>query len=341
VEKSQIESLIIKDFSGHSTPEEKQTITNWVNQSSANKQSFEAYRKLWKDSRLLTLNDTIDTEFALKESKKQIPGFNRKTRWLTYWKQAAAVLVVSILISSAFNFLLKPTINSDYVIYQEVKAAFGTQTQLQLADGTTVWLNAGSRLSFPTSFENQQQRKVQLVGEGFFEVTKDRKHPFIVSTSKLDIKVLGTSFNVNAYENEDEITVALKEGKVSILKTTNNDSKQLLDLNPLEVASYNLSSNQILHTKDADLKRYTAWKEGLIVFFDDPVEKVVSRLENWYNVKIEVKDKELLKEHITGTFNDNSLEQVLQFLSIMSPIEYQFVEDNTGENKQKIILSRK
>ncbi|WP_321290305.1 hypothetical protein [uncultured Sunxiuqinia sp.] len=78
MEKSQIESLIIKDFSGHSTPEEKQTITNWVNQSSANEQSFEAYRKLWKDSKLLTLNDTIDTYFALKESKKQIPEFNRK-----------------------------------------------------------------------------------------------------------------------------------------------------------------------------------------------------------------------------------------------------------------------
>ncbi len=339
MEKSQIESLIIKDFSGYSTPEEKQTITNWVNQSSANKQSFEAYRKLWKDSKLLTLNDTIDTEFALKESQKQIPGFNGKTRWLTYWKQAAAVLVVSILISSTFNFLLKPTINSDPVIYQEVKAAFGTQTQLQLADGTTVWLNAGSRLSFPTSFENQQQRKVQLVGEGFFEVTKDSQHPFIVSTSDLDIKVLGTSFNVYAYESENEIIVSLQEGKVSLLKTTNGSSKQILDLDPMQLASYRLNTNEIIHSLETDLNRYTSWLKGLIVFFDDPMEKVISRLENWYNVEIEVKDPQLLREHITGTFNDNSLQQVLHFLSLMSPLDYNFVA--TDENKQKVILSRK
>ncbi|WP_159518158.1 FecR family protein [Sunxiuqinia indica] len=339
MEKLQIESLIIKDFSGHSTPEEKRKITNWINQSSANKKSFEAYRKLWKDSRLLTLNDKIDTELALKESKKDIPEFNRKTHWLTYWKQAAAVLVLSVFIASAFHFLTRLDQNEDEAIYQEVKAAYGTQTQLQLADGTTVWLNAGSRLSFPTSFENQQQRKVTLVGEGFFEVTKDSKHPFIVSTSRLDVRVLGTSFNVNAYENEDEITVALKEGKVSLLKTTNGSSKHVLDLDPLEVATYQRNTNKILHLKETDLDRYTAWREGLIVFFDDPIEKVVSRLGNWYNIKIEVKDKELLKEHITGTFRDNSLEQVLHLLSLMSPIDYYFVKSD--ENKQKVVLSRK
>lgn len=339
MDNQSIESLLVKYFTARASNEEEEIIKAWINQSKENKHSFEAYQKLWKDSKHLTLGRKIDVESALKHSKTHIPEFNRKTRWLSYWKQAAAVLVLSVLVSSAYHFFSQLNTYTEQAIYQEVKAAYGTQTQLQLADGTTVWLNAGSRLSFPTSFKNQDQRKVKLIGEGFFEVTKDSKHPFIVSTSELDIKVLGTSFNVNAYESENEITVALKEGKVSLLKTTNGGSKQILDLSPREVASYQLNTNQILHSKEADLKRYTAWREGLIVFFDDPVEKVVSRLENWYNIEIEVDDKELLKEHITGTFNDNSLEQVLHFLSLMSPVDYYFVK--TDENKQKVILSRK
>jgi ferric-dicitrate binding protein FerR (iron transport regulator) len=156
----------------------------------------------------------------------------------------------------------------------------------------------------------------------------------------MDIKVLGTSFNVNAYENEDEITVALEEGKVSLLKSINGKTKEMISLNPNEVASYDLVNNKIIHKKEKDLDRYSAWKDGLIVFFDDPLEKVVARLENWYNVEIEVPDKKLLKTHITGTFNDNSLDQVLYFLSLMSPIEYQFKPEKEG-TKQTIILKSK
>lgn len=345
MEKKDIESLLIKSFTGKTNKDEEKAVREWVATSEENKSAFNAYKKLWDESKALTLSGAIDLEPALLHTKQQIPQFNTKKRWLGYWQQAAAVLVLSVLLASAYNFLLKPNQNGvEQTVYQEIKAAYGTQSKLQLADGTTVWLNAGSKLNFPVSFKNLNERKVSLVGEGYFKVAKKSGQPFIVKTSQMDIKVLGTSFNVNAYENEKNITVALEEGKVSLLKQINGKTKEVIRLNPLEVASYDIQNNKIIHTKEKDLDRYSAWKDGLIVFFDDPFEMVVSRLENWYNVDIEVRDKKLLSYHITGTFNDNSLDQVLHFLSLMSPINYKFVptdNSNTGGAKQRIILSGK
>ena len=340
--KQEIESLLIKYLSRKTNETEDGTVRDWLGQSSENKRLFAAYQKLWNDSNKLMLPGKIDLEAALQKSKEQIPQFRRKTRWLSYWPQVAAVLVLSIFISSIFTFLIKPDFgNQEQVIHQQIKAAYGTQTKLQLSDGTNVWLNAGSQLSFPISFKNMGERKVTLIGEGFFEVTKNASQPFVVSTSKLDVKVLGTSFNVNAYENEKNVTVALEEGKVSLLQQLHGRQQEVLVLSPLEVASYDLKNNKIIHSTETDLDRYIAWKDGLIVFFDDPMGKVITRLENWYNVEIEVDDPRLLEEHITGTFNDNSLDQVLHLLSLLSPIDYQFIKYKNGKNKQKIILSRK
>jgi len=342
LDNKHIESLIIKYLARQADQEEEQIVANWIDQSAENKRSFEAYQKLWNDSNGLMLSGKIDVEAALLKSKEHINQFHKKARWLSYWPQVAAVLVLSLFISSVFTFLIKPNLNNqEQAIYQEIKAAYGTQTKLQLPDGTSVWLNAGSQLSFPISFNNQSERKVKLVGEGFFEVTKNAKQPFVVSTAKLDIKVLGTSFNVNAYENEDNITVALQEGKVSLVKQSQGRNQEILDLKPLEVASYDIENNKIIHSTEIDLDRYIAWKDGLIVFFDDPMEKVITRLGNWYNVEIEVNDQKLLKEHITGTFNDNSLDQVLHLLSLISPIDYQYVPVEGGTENQKIILFRK
>ena len=339
-----IESLLIKSFSGEADEGEKQLIQDWIAESATNQKTFESYLKLWNNSKQLVLSDSIDLEAALKKTKQHIPQFRKKIHWLSYWKQAAAVLLLSVLLSSVYNYMHQiSATNKEQAILQEVKAAFGTQTQLQLADGTTVWLNAGSRLSFPVSFNHQSERIVNLDGEGFFKVTKDAKHPFIVHTDQMDIKVLGTSFNVNAYKNDKNITVALEEGKVSLLKQSGGKTKEVLSLKPMEVANYDIENNKIIHTQEKNIERFTAWKDGLIVFSDDPISKVVSRLENWYNVDIQVSDQELLNYHITGTFDDNSLDQVLYFLSLMSPIDYKIVTDNHNQQgtKQTIIISPK
>ena len=343
MEKKDIETLLIKSFTGQTNKEEEQTIVEWLTGPEENRKTFEAYRKLWENSKTLALSDAVDVESALRHTKRQIPQFQKKIRLLSYWRQAVAVLVLSVLLSSAYHFLMKPGHSTiEQTVYQEIKAAYGTQTKFQLADGTTVWLNAGSKLKFPISFDGMGERKVNLVGEGFFEVAKNENQPFIVHALQIDVQVLGTSFNVNAYENEDEITVALEEGKVSLLKSVNGKTREMVSLNPNEVASYNIPNNKIIHKEEKDLDRYTAWKDGKIVFFDDPVEKLVSRLGNWYNVDIEVADRRLLAYHFTATFSHESLDQVLKYLSISTPMNYEFIMppkmDNGEEQRTKVIL---
>ena len=338
-----MESLLIKSFSEQANEEEERVIREWKAESESNRREFEAFKKLWDDSKKLMVSNAIDVEAALQKTKKQIPQFGKKYRLIFYWRQAAAILVLSVLLSSLYNYFGRSGFSHDgKIVYQEVRAAYGTQTQLELADGTQVWLNAGSKLNFPISFNQQEERKVTLEGEGFFKVTKDAKHPFIVHTTPMDIKVLGTSFNVNAYKGQN-VTVALEEGRVSLLKQSGGMTKEVLSLKPLEVANYDVANNKIFRTKENNLERYIAWKEGLIIFSEDPLSKVISRLDNWYNVDIKVSDKKLLSYHITGTFDDNSLDQVLYFLSLTTPINYKILPNNHNQRgtKQTIVLSPK
>ena len=345
MENKHIETLLVKFFTGEASREEEKIIQDWIAKSEDNQKEFEVYNKLWLDSEKLMMPGVIDVESALQKTKNQIPQFRKKIHLLNYWRQAAAILITAVVLSSVFNYIIKPqSTKTAQVIYQELKSVYGAQTKVQLADGTTVWLNSGSKLNFPTSFENLPERNVTLVGEGYFDVAKNPKQPFIVHTSQLDVKVLGTSFNVNAYESEKIVTVALVEGKVSLIKHIKGKEKPLLNLKPNEVAKYDVDNNKLIHTKEVDLEKYTSWKDGKIVFNNEPLEKVVAKLENWYNVTIEVKDKQLLKYCITGTFDNESLDQVLYYLSLSSPIDYKIVAVDDKEDKgkkQKVILSQK
>ncbi len=345
MEKQDIESLLIKSFSGKATRDEGQTIQSWLQESEGNRKEFAAYKKLWDDSKNLLFSGSVDVEKALIHTKDQIPQFSRKIKWISIARQAAAVLLLSVIFSVVFNYFLNRGTESETgnMVYQEIKAAFGTQTKLILADGTNVWLNSGSTLCFPLSFDKVKKRQVELKGEGYFEVAKDSQKPFIVNTCcNLQVKALGTSFNVNAYDHEKHVEVALIEGKVELLQQTKGEAFPIMTLNPSEIADYRVKDHQINHKTEPEIERYSAWKEGKIVFFNDPVEKLISRLENWYNVDIEITGNTLKGNHFTATFGQESLDQVLKYLSISTPFSYQFVPmsaaDKKEGKKQKIIL---
>lgn len=343
----QIEALIIKSFNNRTSNEELNELHSWINYSEKNKNKYESYFQLWNDSKHLVLSDSIDIESALLQTKQQIPIFKKRKRWLKVIQQVAAVVLLAVAFSVFYQqFKERSSIAPiEQTVYQEVNASCGTQTRLTLSDGSVVWLNSGSTLCFPLSFRNQNNRKVELQGEGYFDVKKNEKQPFIVHTSAIDVKVLGTSFNVSAYKNEHEITVALVEGKVALVKEINGVIKKILELNPMESAIFNPKKNNIVHSKVDLIDKYTAWKDGRIVFYNDPIEKVVSRLENWYNVEIEVDDSTLSKYHFTATFIDESLEQVFKLLSLSSPMEYEIIpakkNSNNSYGKRKILLTHK
>ena len=350
-ETNRIYSIIAKSLTGQLDGHELKELNEWKLASKENLSEYNDFLELWIKSGSLTLPFAINYHNATKIIHNNTGLNSSLKRWINIAVQVAAVLVLSVIFSGVYIQMTndrKGQILSNTAslpIYHEIKAAFGTQAKVELADGTVVFLNSGSKLRFPQTFDNQKQRKVLLDGEGNFAVTKNPDQPFIVQVNKLDIKVLGTVFNVEAYNDNPSVNIALVEGSVLLQEQSENGNKDLMILSPNQVATLNKSDNVISKTDVTDLYKYTAWINGRIVFYNDPIETVVNRLGKWYNVDIVIADKRLKDYSFTGTFIDESLEQILNILSLTSPMTYDIKSSvkqaDNSMSKRKIILKGK
>lgn len=336
MENKKIINIITKSFADVLSEAEQDSLDLWISESNQNKRKYAEYKRLWEQAKILATHDDIEVEEALVQTKRKIKDFRDK-KGISFWApKAAATILLLVSLAFGFNYFLN---NIDFyrpiseTVFQEVKAMHGTRTKLLLADGSGVWLNSGSILRFPISFDNLNERKVELVGEGYFEVSKNAAKPFIVKTSDIDVKVYGTSFNVSAYDEYESTVVALVEGKVSLEKEIDGRRKELVVLKPNEAVAFNKNEKSLHSIKNAKMNRYTGWKDGYIVFYGDPIDKVAQRLEKWFNVGIKI-DEALGDYRFTATIHNESLEQVLELLSMSSPMQYKITpaklkSDNT------------
>ncbi|MEL7589361.1 MAG: FecR domain-containing protein [Prolixibacteraceae bacterium] len=321
---------IIAYISGHITdPNEKSEIWNWIDQDPANKQLFVQLKNVYALSRKSGgLNDT-DTEYL---------------RWRSKTNAGTKKLIAEIIKYAAIIFLtvgLTWLVQDKYADSQlsgtgqmnELICPAGQISELVLSDGTKVWLNAGSKISYPSDFSSRK-RAVRLTGEAFFEVKKDRKHPFLVYTKAMNIKVLGTSFNIDAYEENQFVNTTLVEGKVEIQNKTGQEIARLV---PGQIARYNITNHEI-DLSEVDTRFYSSWKEGKITFFNEPLEVIAMKLERWYNVKITFEQENIKSFRFSGTFlKYKPLEQILQVVKLSSPIDYKIIIN--PEDKNEIILT--
>lgn len=211
----------------------------------------------------------------------------------------------------------------------EVIVPYGKSSELLLADGTKVWLNAGSRLAFPTKF-TKSTREVYLEGEACFKVAKNESQPFIVNANDLGIKVLGTHFNVSAYANEDNIETVLVEGSVVVgKKTTFGISKNSLELEPYQKATFNKEEKEIIISDEPEAENYIAWTEGWLNFSNEKLENVLTKVGRFYDVTFEYDiEKIKLTLPISGKLDlKESFEEVMSTLSKVSNFEYEIEND--------------
>jgi ferric-dicitrate binding protein FerR (iron transport regulator) len=312
-----IDTLIMLDFLGELSPENRIIFDRWMNLDPANRRYYAEQKKLWK---LLSLHEKmhkINEEKAFQKISSTL--FAKKN--ISFWVQLqriAAVLFLPLLIYSGLHFYLiqqKPVQYS--TVFNTAETPPGMRLSLILPDGTKVWLNAGSKLTYPVLFSDKF-REVKLSGEAFFEVEKNKRWPFIVSAGNMNVVVTGTMFNCNAYPENKQIETVLVEGRVKVINAGATEAKEM---EPGELASFNKDSQQIT-TKRTDLEKYIAWKSGKLMFRDDNMSTVVEKLQRWYNVKIVIEDKEISDYVYTATFIDESLDQVLKMLSLSAPIRY-------------------
>jgi hypothetical protein len=208
---------------------------------------------------------------------------------------------------------------------------YGNRSKVTLSDGTTVWLNAGSRLVYPSVFE-ENTREVLLFGEAFFDVSENKDRPFVVKTSALAVKVLGTEFNLSAYPDDKTIKTVLKEGSVAIRKNGAQFFEKDIILKPNQLASFNKGTNES-KIYDVDAEYYTIWTEGLLSFNEVELSRVLKKVERYYNVAVTYADPVLGSTKITGKLDLNSnVDEVIEYIGKVSLTTI----EKTNHNSYKI-----
>ena len=204
---------------------------------------------------------------------------------------------------------------------------YGNQSRIVLSDNTVVWLNAGSRLVYPTQF-NRKTREVLLFGEGYFEVTKNPEKPFIVKTSNLDIRVLGTKFNISTYAEDNVIQTVLKEGSVAVRRNGAGLFEKDIIMKPNQMASFDKTTSQS-KIQEVDANYYTLWTKGLLSFEEIDFVRVIKKLERFYNISINFSDpqKEIIR--ISGKLDlKRSRKEVMEYLEKVSMSRFERVNEN-------------
>jgi ferric-dicitrate binding protein FerR (iron transport regulator) len=305
---------------------------------------FKEEDSIVSDEKLENLLDKIHHKLNIDEPRV----IRLKSKWLIGWMtKAAAILLIPVL-----AFLFYTLSENDKMINQladvsvdslEVIAPFGSRTVFELSDGSVVHLNYGSRIKYPQNFSGET-RSVALIGEGYFEVAHNPDKPFVVSTGIIDVKAVGTVFNVNAYLENNDITTTLVEGKVLLQKQLpGENSIQLGAMKPGQHVIYNSNTGKV-NVSVGDVDKYIAWKDGKLVFDNDPIEEVAQRLSRMFNVDIQI-ENEVKEYKYTVTFVDEPLFQILELLTVATPIKYKAlprVKNPDGTfSKQKIRIEKK
>ncbi|MBM1105463.1 FecR domain-containing protein [Aurantibacter crassamenti] len=218
----------------------------------------------------------------------------------------------------------KTTTGKSSLVYNKIHIPYGKKLEIELSDGTQVYLNSGSSLRYPVDFSSFPNRLVQLSGEGYFKVAKNSSRPFIVKCDSLNVKVLGTEFNVSAYDNESNIDVVLVEGSVN-LNNGNLSSGKSVNLKPGEKGSYSQAKNIAVEMVNTEI--YTSWIDGYLIFRNLTFDEITERLERHYNVEIENANAELGKEIFNASFHNVEIEKVLSFFNDTHAIAY-VIENN-------------
>ena len=329
--KSEIDyKELITRFLGKNLNEAELTLlTDWINESYTNRKIFDQYNELWQMSSVILNERHFNTDTGWdslhQEMKKSGPAYNSdiqliKNNHLSLWRitSVAAMLIAALFIGLFFE----KTSKSTKIQFVTIQSPRGEKSKVILADSTVVWLNSDSKLTYSNDFDSDI-RLVLLTGEGYFDVKKNRSKPFIVRTASADITVFGTRFNVSAYADEPSTEATLEEGKIGVYISGHSSP---VSVKPGERMVYNNISDEVsLNNVNTDL--YTSWKENKLRFDDAHFGDVVKKLERWYDVKI-ILDKGLkYSERYTMTIKTESLREVLNRLSLTTPMNYKIEEE--------------
>jgi ferric-dicitrate binding protein FerR (iron transport regulator) len=318
-------------LSGTLTHTEKKDLRNHIQSVFRDEELNEMMRKHWlelenkemadEETRLLILKDQFLSRISQVKNLMVKESEIKQGTWINFLLRVAAVLFIPLLLGSLLIFYRMDKqiqeITSSGTI-EKIIANPGSRVHFTLPDHSEVWLNSGSMLEYPVTLYHQSSRKVKLYGEGYFKVSHDAKHPFYVETDKLSIKVLGTSFDVSSYDNDQQISATLEEGSIALMDLNGNE---ITRIHPGQKAALD-KNDATLTVRDVETLLTTSWKDGKLIFRNTSLPDVTRQLERWYNCKIHV-DPNLLNTDLkyTATIQDETLGEVLKMIEISTKIK--------------------
>ena len=352
------EELLIRYLTETVTAEENMQVEQWCTMSDENQKILEQLYFTLQVSNRLRVIQSVNHNEALCNFKNRIETKGKSIRrkiMIQRFQQIAAVLFLPVLLLSSWLFL---QINGIPPKYIELRSNPGMVTTIELPDGSKVWLNGGSYLRYPRIFKSRN-REVEMNGQAYFEIVPNAQQPFLVKTSEsFSLEVLGTSFNLLAYKDEDIIETTLVKGSVRLKLLQNGKiiqhvmepnekvvytkdkelkSKKIitgLTNNHQVVPSTNIDSEiktEPIKIATVDPKYDIAWKDHQILFKNHPMEEVIRTIGRYYNVQFVVKNNKVINSKITGKFSNEQLPQVMEYLRIASGIKYK-IEPALVEN---------
>lgn len=345
-------NIIIRFLMNEASEQDIEQLQSWIDQDKAFKNHFEQIQETWNRIELEKDLDEAKIDRDFQKVLDKIEGRKEKksgnslsiNRWI--FKVAAVFLIGFTLSWFLFNYQLPSA--EQTTIYNSIETPKGSNTIINLPDGSKITLNAESKLRYPEKFSGRK-RQVYLEGEAFFEIAKDPQRQFIVMTPDLAVKVHGTKFNIKSYPEENTVETTLVEGAISLYKTDQkgkligkeikmepnqqivlykgasiNESDETQSVTKLEVPE--VIKPKLMLSRRIDTDRFTSWKDGTLIIKSEPLEKLAITLERRYNVTIHFEEERIKQFRFTGTIENETIEQVLAAIKLASSIDYQMDE---------------
>lgn len=375
--------LAAKVLSNEATPLEVADLENIMAENQEWKAVFQNLEELWNTNPRQSTDQTVTEEAYLLHLAKikdavndfEIEGesaveasedfqlYPISRKWYQKWQSYAAITVLGIICVVSFRFLgqtsASPTLAENTGKHvNEINVNPGARSKVQLPDGSQVWVNSDSKLSYPESFKGEK-REVFLEGEAYFDVVKDPAHPFIVHTSGIDIRVLGTAFNVKAYKAEPTIEATLVHGMIEVTKTNQPNASKVI-LKKHEKLIFDKYSDETLAKTAAEndyptLRKVskpaititqlsknlpdtafleTSWVYNRLSFEEEAFENLALKMERWFNVKIIIKNEKIKSYKLTGSFENETIDEALRELQYLVSFSYK-------KNGREIVVTGK
>jgi ferric-dicitrate binding protein FerR (iron transport regulator) len=338
-EKESVNSdLLLKYFSGNKDTSGYQRVRDWFMITEYEEELKYRLKEHWNQFEV-TSEDHPDKEEILNRiygrifrdqwSRTKKRSFVRRA--YVIFSRVAALLILPLMLFAGWYLLGNGVKKGEERV--EIYSPLGARVHFTLPDGSKVWLNSGSVLTYPSRFRGKE-RQVSLSGEGYFEVKKNPDRPFVVKTGSLLVTALGTRFDVISYPQDKMVDVVLISGKVDLYRGSDLAGKRVKITSMKERWKVVVTKNgkKIAYQAPVMTEKYEVWKDGKLVFKNDPMAEVVERINRWYNVRLIIKDEEILEYRYRATFNDETLDEVLKMLKITSPIDYYEPKRKVSEN---------